>query len=372
MIKKLLFLIVTALILFLLPAKVFAQNPSQIEVLEGKITKILREDIKIVDNQQNLIQDLQILITKGSLKDQLITLKAGSLPLAGQTKYKIGDNLLINKSFDFEGNEIFLIADVIRRKALLWLFIAFVILAAAVGKWRGVTSLIGLAVSFLIIFKFILPQIYLGKDPVLIVILASFIILPINFYLSHGLNKKTNIALISTFIALLITGLLAKFAVELTHLTGYASEEAGFLQVAKHGFFNIKGILLAGIIIGTLGILDDVTVSQSAIVQQLKESNPKISKKELFTRSMNVGKDHIASMINTLILVYTGAALPLLLLFIDNPQPFKEVINYEIISEEIVRALTGSIGLILAVPITTFLATISFIKKPITRKDKYE
>ncbi len=363
MIKRIIFLIVLFFTFFIIPKNVLAQDksPANQETLEGTVVEVIREDIKIVGNQQNLIQDLQILITKGSLKDQKIVVKAGSIPLAGQPKYKIGDQLLITKSFDFEGNQVFYISDFIRRKALLFVFIIFLILAIIIGKWRGVTSLIGLLISFIIIFKFILPQIYGGKDPVLIVIVASFIILPVNFFLSHGFNKKTSIALISTLIALIITGILAKFFVDFAHLTGYASEEVGFLQVTKGGIFNTKGLLLAGIIIGTLGILDDITVSQSAIVQQLKESNPKINKKELFTRSMNVGKDHIASMINTLILVYTGAALPLLLLFIDNPQPFGQIINYEIITEEIIRALIGSSGLILAVPITTFLATLIFI-----------
>ena len=158
-------------------------------------------------------------------------------------------------------------------------------------------------------------------------------------------------------IALVITGFLAKFFVQVTRLTGYASEEAAFLQYARQGAVDIKGLLLAGIIIGTLGILDDITIAQAAIVQQLKQANKKMKPKELFSQAMRVGQDHIASMITTLILVYTGAALPLLLLFIDNPLPFSQVINYEIIAEEIIRTLVGSIGLITAVPITTFLAS---------------
>jgi len=166
----------------------------------------------------------------------------------------------------------------------------------------------------------------------------------------------------STFIALVITGILANVFVEVAKLTGYASEEAGFLQVAKQGMMNIRGLLLAGIIIGTLGVLDDITVSQAAIVQQLKEISSKISPKELFSRAMNIGRDHIASMINTLVLVYTGASLPLLLLFIDSSHSFSEVINYEIIAVEIIRTLVGSIGLIAAVPITTFLA-VNFMGK---------
>ena len=148
-------------------------------------------------------------------------------------------------------------------------------------------------------------------------------------------------------------------------LTGLVAEEVGFLQSIKPGQFNFPGLLLSGMLIALLGVLDDVTVSQAAIVQQLKEANPRFSSSQLFFRAMRVGRDHIASMVNTLLLVYVGVALPLLLLFYQSPHPFSEMINYEIVSEEIVRALVGSIGLILAVPITTFLAA-----ETIKRKEK--
>jgi uncharacterized membrane protein len=140
-------------------------------------------------------------------------------------------------------------------------------------------------------------------------------------------------------------------------LTGYTTDEASFLQISKGGTFNMKGILLAGIIVGVLGVLDDITVSQSAVVFQLKQANRRLTFSELFSRATDVGKDHIASMINTLILVYAGASLPLLLLFTDSTKNFNEVVNYEIISSEIIRTLLGSIGLIIAVPITTLVAS---------------
>ncbi len=335
---------------------------AQEEILEGKILGSIKEDVITQSGQQYLYQKLKVLIVKGLLANKEVVIEVGNIPIVGQPKYKAGDEVLISYSLNFEGNEVFYITDFIRRKPLLWLFLIFVLLAVIVGKWRGLNSLLGLGISFLVIFLFILPKIYAGQDPVLIAIVGSLLIIPFTFYLSHGLNKKTTMAVIGTFIALIITGLLAKFFVEITRLTGYASEEAGFLHIAKEGMVNIKGLVLAGIIIGTLGVLDDITVSQSAIVQQLKAANPKISRKEQFWRAMDVGRDHIASMVNTLVLVYTGAALPLLLLFITGSRPFTEVINYEIITEEIVRTLVGSIGLIAAVPITTFLA-VNFIAR---------
>ena len=139
--------------------------------------------------------------------------------------------------------------------------------------------------------------------------------------------------------------------------------EAGFLQAARPDVVNLRGLILAGIIIGVLGILDDITVAQAAVVEQLHQANLKMEFRQLFFRALQVGQDHIASMVNTLVLVYAGASLPLLLLFVDSPRPFSEVVNYEIIAEEIVRTLVGSIGLVLAVPLTTGLAVWVYVKK---------
>jgi uncharacterized membrane protein len=335
------------------------------ETLEALVVEII-EEMSIIpeySNEEQLYQKLKLLITKGSLKDREIVIESGNIPSVNLPKYKTGDKVIVSYTKDFEGNDTFYITDFVRRNSLFGLFIIFVLFVTVIGKLRGVTSLVGMAISFAIIFIFILPKILDGSDPILIAIIGSLFIIPITFYLSHGFNKKTSVAIIGTIIALIVTGILAGIFVEASRLTGFASEEAGFLQVVKGDVVNIKGLLLAGIIIGVLGVLDDITVSQSAVVFQLKDANPKIKFTELYKRSMDVGQDHISSMVNTLVLVYTGAALPLLLLFIDNPHPFSEVINYEIIADEIVRTLVGSIGLILAVPITTLLASLTVDKR---------
>ena len=336
-----------------LTISVFAQEE---ETLEGQITRVLEEKQVREQGQKQLYQRLEVFITKGSLKDKTIVVEVGTLPVVGQPKYKIGDRIILSHSHDFQGKDVFYITDFIRRKSLLVLFFIFILLTIIIGQWKGVSSLISMGLSFLIIFKFILPKINSGSDPVSVVITASFFIVPTTFYFSHGFNKKTTIAVIGALISLVITGILAQSFVEFTRLNGYASEEAGFLQTVKEGKINVRGLFLAGIIIGVLGVLDDITVAQAAVIQQLRKANPRISSQQLFGQAMNVGQDHIASMVNTLILVYAGAALPLFLLFVNNPHPFSEVINYEIIAEEVVRTLVGSIGLILAVPITTFLA----------------
>ncbi len=309
-----------------------------------------------------LYQKLKLIITSGENKNKKIIVENGNLPVVNLQKYTVGDRLVINSIKDIEGKDSYYIADYVRRGALFWLLILFIILTVIIGSWQGAFSFLGMGLSFSVIFIFILPQILAGSDPVTVVITGAFIIIPVTFLLSHGVNKKTIIAIGGTLISLVMTGILANIFVQAARLTGFATEEAGFLLTYRPGAINMKGLLLAGIIIGVLGVLDDITVSQSAIVEQLHQANPQLSLNDLYKKAMAVGRDHIASMVNTLILVYTGAALPLLLLFVNNPQPFSQIINYEIIADEIVRTLVGSIGLIIAVPITTAIAVLAIGK----------
>lgn len=326
------------------------------ETFEAKVIRIIDERTEKRDNWEYFFQTLEISITNGLLEGKVITIETGDVALVRQPKYKVGDDLLVNRAVNPDGADFYYISDYVRRKPIGWLFVLFVLLVILVGRWRGFSSLFGLGISFIVIFIFILPLVNKGHDPILISLIGGFIIMLSTFYLSHGFNRKTTIALVGTFIALIFTSLLAKYSIDTTNLTGYSSDEASFLQVSKGGSFNISGLLLAGIIIGTLGVLDDITISQAAIVEQLRKANPKMSRSKLFTHAMDVGHDHIASLVNTLILVYTGGALPLLLLFLDSSKSFGEIINYEPIAEEIISTLVGSVGLILAVPITTFLA----------------
>jgi uncharacterized membrane protein len=204
---------------------------SQEELLEGKVVSIFDEKTTIQGGEEFLFQKLGIKISKGSLKDEEVVIETDNIPVVGQPKYQVGDEIVISYSKDFEDNDVFYITDFVRRQPLFWLFLVFVILAAVIGRWRGVTSLIGLAISFLIIFSFILPQIYQGGDPIIIAVLGSLVIIPITFILSHGFNRKTLIAMSGTLIALIIVGILSQLFIGFTKLTGYASEEAAFLCV---------------------------------------------------------------------------------------------------------------------------------------------
>ncbi|MDP2638072.1 MAG: YibE/F family protein [Candidatus Levybacteria bacterium] len=337
--------------------------PPREEKLEAVISKIVEEERVDLNGREQLYQKLELLITRGSLKGEKIIAESGNIPQANVRKFEVGDKVMVTASKDFEGKDVFYITDYIRRSSLYWLFGLFVGLTVLVGRKRGVAAILGMAFSFFVIFSFLLPQISAGKDPIFISILSSLFIIPVTFYLSHGFNRKTTAAIMGTVISLIITGILANVFLDAARLTGFASEEAGFVEALSPGLVNIRGLLLAGIIIGALGVLDDITISQAAVVHQLKQAVKNLTSGQLFSRAMNVGRDHIASVVNTLVLVYTGAALPLLLLFINNPIPFSEVINYEILAEEIVRTLVASIGLILAVPITTFLAAYLIRKK---------
>lgn len=334
-IKKSLILIFAIFIIFK-PSIVAAQE----NTVEGRVTRVIEE--------QGDYQKLEI-TGNGFVKN----IESGQYETSNKIKYKVGDNVVITDDQ---------ITDFVRRPSLYILFGIFLMFTFLIaGKW-GMTSVLGMAYSFYIIFKFILPLIVKGYDPIIVSIIGAVFIIPVTFSLAHGINKKTINAIIGTLISMALVGLLSALFVNLSRLTGFAVEEAGFLQYQLGGIINMKGLLLAGIIISTLGVMDDITISQASVVEELKKANQKLSKKELFMRSMNVGRDHISSMVNTLVLVYAGASLPLLLLFVNNPHPFSEIINYEIIADEIVRTLVGSIGLILAVPITTYISVQTSIK----------
>lgn len=330
-------------------------NPSLTEQsFEARVVQILDEKTITLANsdKEQIVQNLQLEITSGTRKGEIITLENGAVPIVGRQKYAIDDKLVISGEPDN-----YYISDVVRRPILAILAILFVVAAILVGRGQGLTSILGLVISFLVIFWFVLPKIAAGDNPILIVVLACLLIVPVMFILSHGLNKKTWVAMVATIITMILTGLLIAFFVQASFLTGLASEEAGFLQAMNPGLINLRNLLIAGMLFATLGVLDDITISQAAVVEELKKAKPDIKFGQLYKQAMRVGRDHIASMINTLILVYAGASFPLLLMFTQSQQNLALTMNFELIAEEIVRTLTSSIGLILAVPLTTLLAS---------------
>ncbi len=337
-------------------------------IFEAKVVEILEEkELLREDGSASLQQNLKLVgLTDRWSGKEFTYFGIGELDVISANVYKSGDRVMINYLRDADGNDVYYVTDYVRRGNLYVLGIIFSIIVIIIGKWKGVRALISLVGSFVIIMGFIIPRILAGSSPLLIGLIGALAILLFIIYATEGFNKKSHVAVLSIFICLLITYLLSVAFGSLTRLTGMAQEEVMYLVGIGHGIINFKGLLLVAIIIGTLGVLDDVVISQVVSVKQILAADPNLSKKKVFSMAFEVGKSHLASMVNTLFLAYAGASLPLLILFSVNEPPFLtfgQVINNEIIAVEIVRTLVGSIGIALAVPISTILATHSYAKK---------
>jgi uncharacterized membrane protein len=233
----------------------------------------------------------------------------------------------------------------------------FALAVVVVGRMRGVMALVALAISFLVLTFFILPAILQGSNPLVVAVVGASAIMLIALYMCHGLSARTSVAVIGTLISLLLIGLLGSLFIDWAALTGNTDDNTGLI----HGLYpeiDMSGLLLAGVIIGSLGVLDDVTVTQTSAVWELHEANPAMGWRGLYRAGIRIGRDHIASVVNTLVLAYAGAALPLLLLFSIAQSSVGTVANSELVAEEIVRTLVGSIGLVASVPVTTALAAL--------------
>lgn len=244
-----------------------------------------------------------------------------------------------------------------RRQPLLLLAGLFSVVVVALARWKGVMALGGFALSLAVLTFFIIPAILDGRSPLLVAIVGSSAVMLGALYLAHGISGSTTTAALGTFISLALIGALAAVFVAVTRLTGVSSEEAIFLKV-QDSQLNLRGLVLAGIIIGSLGVLDDVTITQASSVWELRRANPGYGFAELYRSALRIGRDHIASTVNTLLLAYAGAALPLFILFTIAETPLNHILNGQIVAEEIVRTLVGSIGLAASVPITTALAAL--------------
>jgi uncharacterized membrane protein len=354
----------------LIAAQQFSFMPETSQ-FQAEITQIIEQGQRQDGEQSIPFQKLLVTLTTGPAAGQTVTITTTGSDSSNPLSYQLGDTVWVTQTGQLDlapASQPYVITDFVRGEPLLVLSLLFAGLVIAIGKWRGLLSLLALVLSFGVLVKVTLPLILLGWNPILVSILTAGLILPTNFYFSHGWNLKTHVAIISTILALTVTSFLAQLFITQTHLTGLASEEANFLLVEKPGLINLKSLVLAAVIVGALGILDDITVAQTSVVFELKKANQAFGWKELYQRGMVIGQDHISSMVNTLILVYAGAALPLLLLFTNNPHPLGEVLNLEIIAEEIVKTLVGSIGLIFAAPITTALAALVITQNWVPKK----
>lgn len=351
------------LLFFFIPINVFAQNNNQIQAIEkyykGEVLKITNQGIINEYGRSTSFQNIEVRLLEGPNENKVIKINYSiDSKMFKNKELKTNDKIIILQTIT-QYKSIYSVWDKYRLDILLFFLIGFFFIVILAAGLKGVGSILGLGVSLAVILGYIVPQILKGSDPLLISISGALVIMLTTIFLAHGFSKKTTVAVFSTFIALSLTGIFAYVMVSLLGLSGMGDENSYMLQYGNLNI-NIKGLLLGGIIIGTLGVLDDITTSQSASIFEIAKANSKLDFWELLVRGYNIGREHVASLVNTLVLAYAGASLSLFILFVLNPNhtPNWVILNSELITEEIARTLSGSIGLILAVPITTFIAAL--------------
>ena len=353
---------------FLIPVGVHAQeqeiNPEepiviQDEFYNGKVVSVSKEETRDEFGMQLLSQSLLVEITGGPEKGQRFSINYEiNANEADARRLEKGDRIILGKGGTPDGK--YYISDVYRLN-VLWIILAFFFVVTVIfARWYGVRAFIGLAISFAIIIGFIVPFIIDGKNPLFISLVGTIAIACTAIFVAHGVKKRTVIAFLSTLLTIGLALCLAILFVKTMRLFGIGTEDAFYLQFAPIAQINLRGLLLGGILIGCLGVLDDVTTAQAAAVEEIYRANKKLGFGELYKRGMSVGREHIISVVNTLVLAYTGASLPLLLLFKIYERPVWVTLNSEIIIEELVRMIVGSIALVFAVPITTLFAAYYF------------
>jgi len=282
-----------------------------------------------------------------------ITLEEWQL-IPSSPEFELADRVLLNVIPEAPALERYQFADRERRPLLMGVGLVFLLVVLALARSKGVGAVAGLAASLLVIFVYVVPAILTGRPPEVVAIVGGSAIGMAALYLTHGLKPLTHVAAIGTFAALALTVALSAIVTRLADLSGVVSEEASFILVLET--VDLRGLLLAGMVLGALGALDDVTVTQASAVWELHRANPQLGPSDLFAAGLRVGRDHVAASVNTLLLAYAGAALPLLILFGLSGLPLSVIANSEVVAVEIIRTLVGSMGLISAVPITTWLA----------------
>lgn len=330
------------------------------DTVRARVLEITEEGTTYLGIVEQDYQVFNVEILEGEFKGVTTTVDFGLRQItSSRVKIHTNEIILVTVGQRPDTGEVrAFFTDFVRSRSILYLFIVFVFFSVLISGWKGIRSLIAILFSLGVIVFFILPQILSGRDPVFVSIIGAFVFLSISQYLVYGWNLKTHSAVVGILVSLIITGSISAFFINFTRLTGFGDENALFLVQMTSQNINMRGLLLAGMIIGALGVLDDLVISQASAVFELHSSNHELGLKTLYQKAMNIGKDHVAATVNTLVLAYAGASLPMLLLFSISNQDPTMLINISYIAEEIVRTLVGSIGLIASIPITTGLAAI--------------
>lgn len=328
----------------------------------GKVLDITEEGVRDEAGFSDAYQVTLVEVLGGPKAHEVVTLEyVTDARNFDRQKLHKGETVILAPTGDTDG---LYILDSFRLPSVLLFVVLFFLAAAVFGRLKGLSSLLGLAASIGVLMVFIIPRIFAGDNPMVISAIGATMIAIISILLAHGFNKRSYISLGATLLTLFAAFLLASLGVSLSNLSGAGTEEAIFLQLGFLTNIDLRGLLLGGIVIGALGVLDDVTTAQVAAIEEIHKANTLLDFKELYSRGLSVGREHIASLVNTLALAYVGASFPLFLLFAmpDSP-PLWVVLNGEQIVEEVVRALVGGMALMLAVPISTVLAAYIFEKE---------
>ncbi|MFC0457203.1 YibE/F family protein [Arthrobacter liuii] len=256
-----------------------------------------------------------------------------------------------------QGSPAYIFVDFVRTLPIVLLAVLYAVVVIAVARWRGLRALIGLVGAYFVLANFLLPGLVEGKPPLLLALVGSTVIMIGVLYFAHGFSARTSTALLGTIFGLAITALLAAWATNAANLAGVGSHDAATLVNTSHNI-SISGVILCGLIISGLGVLNDVTITQSSAVWELYELAPASSARKLFTSAMRIGRDHIASTVYTIAFAYAGAALPILTIVMLYDRPLMDTLTSAELSEEVIRTLVGSIGLVLAIPVTTLIAVL--------------
>ena len=323
----------------------------------GEVTQIIEEgEITLGDNPPQLYQIFRAKPLSGEYEGIEFELDNGKRQVRyDNIRLDAGDKLLMAITSGPTNTLNAYFVDYFRTPALLLLVAIFIVAILVMAKRKGLGALLGLTFSLLIVIGYIIPHILKGENPITVSIIGSSILLTVTLYLTYGWNLKTHSAVISMIFSLIITGTLSWIFVHATKLTGSGDENALFL-VQMDTTINLRGLLLGGIIIGALGVLDDLVITQASALFEIHDANPNLGRRALYKRATNIGQDHVAATVNTLVMAYAGTALPMLLVFSMSKGNFGYIINFSFVAEEVVRTLVGSLGLIAAVPITTFIA----------------
>ena len=327
------------------------------EMVRARVTEIIEEGEIDLGGLVQRYQVARIQLLEGKYQGIPMEMDYGKRQVLSSAVYlDVGDQVLVTIGSRPDGVLAVYFADFVRSDSLLWLTAIFVLVILIMSRWKGLRSLLSLAFSLLVIIGYIIPHILAGEDPLWVSIIGSVILLGVTLYLTYGWNLKTHAAVVSMLFVLLITGTLAGLFVSFTRLTGSGDENTLFLLQMLNTQINLRGLLLGGMIIGALGVLDDLVTTQASAVFELHHANESLRFRALFQSAMRIGQDHVAATVNTLVLAYAGAALPMLLMFSLGRGNYGFLVNFEFIAEEIVRTLVGSLGLVTAVPLTTAIA----------------